>query len=77
MAELSEAQQVRVHRRMAVGGGKFPTVDRYLCSSTHLSPQFACYVLDELTEPSIRAASPAGGIDLVALARHASLARTR
>jgi len=44
-------------------------VDRYLCSSAHFAPRFAEYVLAELVEPSVRAASPACGIDLVALAR--------
>jgi hypothetical protein len=52
-------------------------VDRYLCSSAHFAPRFAEYVLAELVEPSVRAASPACGIDLVALARHAKAARAR
>ncbi|WP_344077137.1 hypothetical protein [Luedemannella helvata] len=52
-------------------------MDRYLCSSAHLSPSFAGYVLAELIEPSVRAASPACGVDLVALGRHARSARAR
>jgi hypothetical protein len=52
-------------------------VDRYLCAATHLSPGFAAYVLGELVEPSVRAASPACGVDLVALVRHATAARSR
>ncbi|HZO64491.1 MAG TPA: hypothetical protein VFB74_05775 [Kribbellaceae bacterium] len=52
-------------------------VDRYLCSSVHVSSGFADYVLNELVEPSVRATSPACGIDLVALARHATSSSAR
>ena len=52
-------------------------VDRYLCSAVYLAPRFAGYVLDHLIKPSLRAASPACGVDLVALARHANAARER
>jgi hypothetical protein len=52
-------------------------VDRYLCSYSHLSPGFARYVLAELTGPSLRATAPAFGVDLIALARHATVSCRR
>ncbi|MEU7866503.1 hypothetical protein [Dactylosporangium sp. NPDC049140] len=52
-----------------------PGVDRYLCAWTWLEPVFARYVYGELLRPGLRAIAPAYGVDLVALARHASAAR--
>jgi hypothetical protein len=51
--------------------------DRYLCSAVHLSDGFAGYVLNQLTDQSLRALGPSPGTDLVALARHAGLAVAR
>jgi hypothetical protein len=75
-----------MRRRIKVKGGRGnltgkvdanTAVDRYLCSATYLAPRFAGYVLSSLVEPSVQAASPACGVDLVALARHAKAARAR
>jgi hypothetical protein len=51
--------------------------DRYLCSSVHLSDGFARHVLAALAAPSLDALGPSPGVDLVALARHATFAVRR
>jgi hypothetical protein len=52
-----------------------PEVDRFLCASTWLVPEFGCYLFRELFRPGLRAAAPAYGVDLVALAQHTRAAR--
>lgn len=50
---------------------------RYLCAATHLHEKFADLVIGTLLEQPHRALAPAYGVDLLAVARHALVARRR
>jgi hypothetical protein len=52
-------------------------VSRLMCAATHLDASFADYVNGQLLKASYKAVCPSWGVDLVAVARHATLSRSR
>lgn len=52
-------------------------VTRWLAATTHLQGSYAEQVADTLIDPTFTATAPSWGVDLVALARHATLANQR
>jgi hypothetical protein len=74
---MVNASELRGRRQGSEAARARLSVDRYLCAFTHESPAFADYVVSELAGASLRAVPPACGVDLVALARHATAARRR
>jgi hypothetical protein len=52
-------------------------VTRHVCHAVHLLEPLQSFVHHSIVDPRVRAICPSFGIDLVAVARHANLARTR
>jgi hypothetical protein len=81
---MTPASPARPSRRSAPAGtsprlpGMPPdAVTRCLCHAVHLDGELRDYVLHTLVNPHLQAVCPSFGVNLVAVARHASLAQRR